>query len=144
MKKWFFSDKGKITGPLGLKESNEFIAKKTDLYAWHPSYTHWVPVSCINEFETTISPPPPPIDIPIELMNDFIGEEKELVATLDRIDKTLKITSDSLYEIDAELDNYGQVTHDLTEEVRAVVKTIEEQYASLQKNLANVIKSDYS
>ena len=46
-------------------------------------------------------------------------------------------------EIDAELDNYGQITHNLTEEVKVVVKTIEEQYASLQKNLANVIKTDY-
>jgi hypothetical protein len=143
MKKWFFSDNGEVTGPLGLKESNELISKKPDLYAWHPSYTHWVPVSCINEFETSSTPPPAPIEIPIGLIDDLIGEEKELITTLDRIDKTVKITSDSLYEIDAELDNLGQITHNLTEEVRAVVKTIEEQYASLQKNLANVIKTDY-
>lgn len=143
MKKWFFSDNGEVTGPFGLKESNELIAKNPDLYAWHPSYTHWVPVSCINEFETTITPPPPPIAIPNDLIDDLIGEEKELLTTLDRIDKTIKITSDSLYEIDADLDNYGQITHNLTEEVKTVVKTIEEQYASLQKNLANVIKTDY-
>jgi hypothetical protein len=143
MKKWFFSDNGKVTGPLGLKESNELISKNSDLYAWHPSYTHWVPVSCINEFEVGITPPPPPIEIPSGLIDDLIGEEKELITTLDRIDKTIKITSDSLYELDSELDNYGKITHNLTEEVRVVVKTIEEQYASLQKNLANVIKADY-
>ena len=143
MKKWFFSDYGKVTGPLGLKESNELISKNPDLYAWHPSYTHWVPVSCINEFEVSISPPPPPIAIPKGLIDSLNGEEKELLTTLDRIDKTVKITSDSLYEIDAELDNYGQIAHNLTEEVKAVVKTIEEQYAALQKNLANVIKTDY-
>lgn len=143
MKKWFFSDNGKVTGPLGLKESNELISKNSDLYAWHPSYTHWVPVSCIDEFEMSISPPPPPIEIPKDLIDGLIGEEKELITTLDRIDKTIKITSDSLYEIDAELDNYGQIAHKLTEEVRAVVKTIEEQYAVLQKNLAKVIKTEY-
>ncbi len=33
MKKWFFSDNGKVTGPLGLKESNELISKNPDLYA---------------------------------------------------------------------------------------------------------------
>ncbi|KGJ87710.1 DUF4339 domain-containing protein [Colwellia psychrerythraea] len=143
MKKWFFSDNGEVTGPLGLKESNKLIAKNPDLYAWHPSYTHWVPVSCIDEFEISITPPPPPIEIPSGLIDDLIGEEKELLTTLDRIDKTIKITSDSLYEIDTELDNYGQTAHNLTEEVRVVVKTIEEQYASLQKNLANVIKTDY-
>ena len=143
MKKWFFSDNGEVVGPFGLKESNELISKNPDLYAWHPSYTHWVPVSCIDEFEISITPPPAPIEIPSDLIDDLIGEEKELLTTLDRIDKTIKITSDSLYEIDAELDNYSQMAHNLTEEVRVVVKTIEEQYASLQKNLANVIKTDY-
>ena len=143
MKKWFFSNNGEVTGPLGLKESNEFISKKTDLYAWHPSYTHWVPVSCIGEFNTSVTPPPPPIDIPNGLIDTLVGEEKELITTLDRIDKTIKITSDSLYEIDTDLENYGKTTHNLTEEVRVVVKQIEEQYASLQKNLANVIKTDY-
>jgi len=143
MKKWFFSNNGEITGPLDLTESNEFISKNPDLYAWHPSYTHWVPVSCINEFETSITPPTAPIEIPSGLIDDLIGEEKELLTTLDRIDKTIKITSDSLYEIDTDLDNYGKTARDLTEQVRVVVKQIEEQYASLQKNLANVIKTDY-
>jgi len=143
MKKWFFSDNGEVTGPFGLKESNELASKNSDLYAWHPSYTHWVPVSCIDEFETSITPPPPPTEIPSGLLDDLVGEEKELITTLDRIDKTIKITSDSLYEIDTDLDNYGKTAHDLTEQVRVVVKQIEEQYASLQINLANVIKTDY-
>ena len=143
MKKWFFSNNGEVTGPLGLKESNEFISKNPDLYAWHPSYTHWVPVSCIDEFEMSITPPPAPVELPSDLIDDLIGEEKELITTLDRIDKTIKITSDSLYEIDTDLDNYGKTARDLTEQVRIVVKQIEEQYASLQKNLANVIKTDY-
>jgi uncharacterized protein YoxC len=77
------------------------------------------------------------------MIDELIGEEKELITTLDRIDKTIKITSDSLYEIDADIDNFTQTAHNLTEEVKVVVKTIEEQYASLQKNLANVIKTDY-
>ncbi|TPH13807.1 DUF4339 domain-containing protein [Litorilituus lipolyticus] len=143
MKKWFFSDNGKVSGPLGLKESNELIAKNPDLYAWHPSYTHWVPVSCINEFDLNIKPPAPPVDIPKDLIEGLIDEEKDLISTLDRIDKTISTTSDSLYEIDAEIDNYSQITHNLTEEVKVVVQTIEAQYASLQKNLANVIKTDY-
>jgi len=143
MKKWYFSDNNEVTGPLGLKESNEFIAKNPDLYAWNPSYTHWVPVSCIPEFEVMASPPPPPIEIPQGLIEGLIGEEKELISTLDRVDKTIKITADSLYEIDAEIDNHSQMAHNLTEEVSVVVKAIEAQYASLQQNLANVIKTDY-
>ncbi|GAA0819037.1 hypothetical protein GCM10009111_22630 [Colwellia asteriadis] len=143
MKKWFFSDDGKVTGPFGLKECNDLIAKNPSLYAWHPSYTHWVPVSCVDEFEVVITPPAPPIEIPQDLIEGLIGEEQDLISTLDRVDKTIKITSDSLYEIDAEVDNYSQVTHNLTEQVKVAVKSIEEQYASLQVNLANAIKTDY-
>jgi hypothetical protein len=143
MKKWYFSDNSEVIGPLGLKESNEFIAKNPDVYAWHPSYTHWVPVSCIPEFEVMASPPPPPTEIPQGLVEGLIDEEKELISTLDRVDKTIKITADSLYEIDAEIDNNSQMAHNLTEEVSVVVKAIEAQYASLQQNLANVIKTDY-
>ncbi|TYK66781.1 DUF4339 domain-containing protein [Colwellia echini] len=143
MKKWFFSDNGQVTGPFGLEESNDLIAKNPDLYAWHPAYTHWVPVSCIGEFNTSITPPPPPIEIPSGLIDELVGEEKELITTLDRIDKTIKITSDSLYEIDTELEKYGKTAHNLTEQVKVVVKQIEEQYASLQKNLADAMKTDY-
>lgn len=143
MKKWYFSDNGDVTGPLGLKESNEFIDKHPDAYAWHPAYTHWVPVSCIPEFKVVASPPPPPIEIPKGLIEGLIDDEKELISTLDRVDKTIKITADSLYEIDAEVDESSQMAHNLTEQVREVVKKIEEQYASLQLNLANVIKTDY-
>ena len=143
MKKWLFSDNGEVTGPFGLDESNELVSKNPDLYAWHPVYTHWVPVSCINEFEVAATPPPPPIELPTNLIDDLVGEEKELITTLDRIDKTIKITSDSLYEIDTDLEHYGKTAENLTAQVKDVVKAIEEQYASLQKNLANVIKTDY-
>jgi hypothetical protein len=143
MKKWFFSNNGEVTGPFGLQESNELIAKNPNLYAWHPAYTHWVPVSCIDEFEVAIKPPPTPLEIPQGLIENLIDEEKELISTLDRIDKTIKITSDSLYEIDIEVDNYSQITHNLIKQVEMVVKSIEEQYASLQQNLADVIKTNY-
>ena len=143
MKKWFFYDYDEVSGPFDLKESNELISTKPNLYAWHPSYTHWVPVSCINEFEQSVTPPPPPIDIPLTKLDDFMGEEKQLIFTLERIDKTIKITSDSLYMIDTDLDAFRQTTNNLTEQVTVAVKSIAAQYASLQKNIANVIKTDY-
>jgi hypothetical protein len=143
MTKWFFYDYGEVSGPFDLTESNELISTKPNLYAWHPSYTHWVPVSCINEFEQSVTPPPPPIDIPVAKNDTFMGEEKQLIAILERIDKTIKITSDSLYVIDTDLDSFRQTTNNLTEQVTVAVKSIAEQYASLQKNIASVIKTTY-
>ena len=143
MKKWFFYDDVDVYGPFSLKESKELILNKPNLYAWHPSYTHWVPVSCINELDLSAMPPSPPIDIPLAKHADLIGEEQQLISTLERIDKTIKITADSLYEIDTDIGTYNETTKNLSEQVKVTVKSIAEQYASLQKNLANVIKTDY-
>ncbi len=143
MKKWFFCDHGEVTGPLGMKESNKLISQKEGLYAWHPSYTHWVPVSCIKEFELSVAPPPlPPMTLPLAKLDELQSEEKQLISILERIDKTIKMTTDSLYEVDINLAAYTEKTHNLSEQVKVTVKSIAEQYASLQKNLANVIKSD--
>jgi hypothetical protein len=144
MKKWFFYDDVDVYGPFSLKESKELILNKPNLYAWHPSYTHWVPVSCINElYLSATPPPPPPIDIPLAKHADLIGEEQQLISSLERIDKTIKFTADSLYEIDTDIGTYNETTKNLSGQVKVTVKSIADQYASLQKNLANVIKTDY-
>ena len=143
MKKWFFYDHDEVSGPFGLKESNELIARKPNVYAWHPSYTHWVPVSCIAEFELSVNPPSPPNNIPITKFEDSIDEEEQLITTLERIDRTIKITADSLYEIDTDLDSFINTTQNLTGQVELAVKSIANQYTSLQKNIANIIKTEY-
>jgi len=143
MKKWFFYDHDEVSGPFGLKESNELIARKPNVYAWHPSYTHWVPVSYIAEFELSVNPPLPPNNIPITKHEDSKDEEKQLITTLERIDRTIKITADSLYEIDTDLDSFTNTTQNLTGQVELAVKSIANQYTSLQKNIANIIKTDY-
>ncbi len=140
MKKWFFCEHNEVFGPLSLKESNKLISEKPNLYAWHPSYSHWVPVSCINEFELSITPPPPPpSNIPTAELDESIREEKQLFNTLDRIDKTIQITADHLYEINTDIDAYSETTQNLSNQVKATIKSIAEQYSSLQKKLAKVV-----
>jgi hypothetical protein len=139
MKKWFFCEYDKVFGPFSIKESNKLITEKPHLYAWHPSYSHWVPVSCIDEFELSITPPPPPSNIPTTELDDLINEEKQLFNTLDRIDKTIQITADHLYEINTDIDAYSETTQTLSNQVKTTIKSIAEQYTSLQKNLARVV-----
>lgn len=136
MKEWYFSKDGEISGPLGLAESNKFIAKNPDLYAWHPSYAQWIPVSSVDEFDIVVSPPKPPIEIPKELIESFSVKEQELSTTLGRIDNTLKATTGSLAELGRDINNYKSITQNLNEEVKSTIRSINEQYAALQKNLA--------
>jgi hypothetical protein len=142
VKEWFFSNDGDISGPLGLEESNKFIAKHPDVYAWHPSYAQWMPVGAVEEFDVAVPVPKPPGNLPKELIEGFIQKERELSTTLGRIDNTLKVTSASLSELDTDIENYKQTTQKLNEEVRTTIRSIEEQYAALQKNLAGFKVSD--
>lgn len=133
MMKWYFSKDGEISGPLGLEESNKFIAKHKDLYAWHPSYAHWMPVSSIEEFDTVLSIPKPPKSVPTELFEEFIQEERELLNTMSRIESTMANTMTSLSELDIE--SHVNKTKGLNEEVKTTLRNIEQQFEALQKNL---------
>lgn len=136
MKKWFFSNDGKITGPFGLQAANEQVSKYPNAFAWHPSYAQWMPVSCVDEFDIFVSVPTPPNDVPKELYEDFVGKEREMIATLQRIDKTLSVTNDSLSELDQDIDDAIEVAHSLNVEVKTTIDNIEQQFAALKKNLA--------
>ncbi|MCJ8319876.1 MAG: GYF domain-containing protein [Colwellia sp.] len=136
MKEWFFSKDGEISGPLDLAKSNDFIAKNPDVYAWHPSYAQWMPISAVDEFDVSVPYPKPPREVPKELIEGFISKERELSKTLGRIDNTLKVTTNSLSELDQDIDKYKQMTKNLNEEVRNTIRAIEQQFAALQKNLS--------
>jgi hypothetical protein len=94
MKKWFFSDNGKVSGPFGLEESNKMVASNPALYAWHPSYSQWVPATYVTEFELSIKPPAAPQEVPQELIEEFIGKEREAIEILARVEKNIKSISE--------------------------------------------------
>ena len=142
MKEWFFSKDGEISGPLGLEKSNDFIANNPDLYAWHPSYAQWMPVTSIEEFDIPATPPKPPAEVPKELIEGFIEKERELSETLGRVDNTLRVTKSSLSEITEEVGNFKEITKNLNAEVKTTIRSINEQYAALQKNLAGFKASE--
>lgn len=138
MKKWFFSDNGKVTGPFGLEESNKLVAGNASLYAWHPSYSHWVPASYVTEFNITATPPPAPIEVPQELIEEFIGKELDAIDTLSRVEKTINMSADTLSHLEADIENYNNITGNLNSEVEATVKKIEQQFKDLQASLSGV------
>ena len=150
MKKWLFSDNGKVTGPLDFAAAKQIVSNNPNLYAWQPSYSHWMPVNCIEEFISLMTVPKPPELIPSELIEHFITKERDLVAKLDSLDKSLDFTNSSLAEFDQEIVFYKQLTKDCSQEVQSTLDTIEQQYAALRQNLngfkkaAIIAKSDLS
>lgn len=136
MDKWFLLDNGKINGPFELAEAQTLVASNPYIYAWQPSYSHWTPVNQISQFSVTADIPPPPVDIPEELMLAFVEEERELLTKLDQLDVELLPINDDISKVTSELDRYCQLTQGLNNEVQAVIANIEQQFAALQQNLA--------
>lgn len=138
MKEWYFSHNGEVSGPLGLADSNKFIEKKPDAYAWHPSYAQWIPVSHVDEFDIVIAPPPPPQAIPKKLIERFIAKEQELNTALSRIETTIKSLGASLADFDRDTNKTKTVTQNLNQEVKTTIRSVNEQYEALQRTLAGV------
>ena len=138
MKKWLFSDNGKIIGPLGLTQSQALIKKHPSLYAWNPAQTHWMPVSHIEEFDMVMDIPPPPLDVPQDFIEKFINDERKLIAQLGSLDENIDLSHSEVSTLATDTQHYQQLTSDLNEKVKAVVSNIEQQYAALEKSLANV------
>lgn len=145
MKKWIFSDKGKITGPLGLADSQEFIKNNSSSYAWNPSLSHWMPASHIKELELVleIPLPPPTLDLPQELMDKFSPEKRKFIDQLDKFNEDINLTQNQLNEFNADTQHYKQLTTNLNKEISEVINNIEQQYAALEKSLASVNNSKH-
>jgi hypothetical protein len=136
MKEWYFSNNGEVSGPLGLTESNKFIEQNPNSYAWHPSYAQWIPVSHVEEFSISVTPPPPPQEIPKKLIERFIAKEQELNTALNRIESTFKTIGNSLSDLDRDTNKTKTVTQNLNQEVKTTIRSVNEQYEALQRKLA--------
>jgi len=136
MKKWLFSKNGKILGPFAEAEATEFVMANPESYAWHPSYSHWMAVTCISEFENAIPAPKPPSIIPKELIEEFMTKERALIARLEQLDADVVTTDNSLLKLDEDIKNFQDITQNCTAEVKATLHSIEQQFANLSKNLS--------
>ena len=140
MEKWFLLDKDKIIGPFDLTETQKLVSDNPYLYAWQPSYSHWTPVNQISQFTVAADVPTPPVDIPEELMEAFVEEERQLITKLDKLDQQLPPVNSDITKVVAELNRYQQLTHSLNNEIKTVIANIEQQYAALQQNLVTKSK----
>ncbi|WP_394129085.1 GYF domain-containing protein [Shewanella maritima] len=141
MQEWYFSKDGELLGPLTLTESIAFVQKYPNTYAWQPNYTHWLPVSDIAAFKMALSPPPPPHDVPQDLIDSLSAKETALNTSLSRIESALQTIDASLDDLDRDTTRSKDKTQHLNEQVAATIKSISEQYKALQKTLADASNS---
>ncbi len=140
MKKWYFSKNGKISGPLDLDEASEFLVKDPDFYGWHPSFSQWRPVSNIIEFDDVVPEPVPAAQIPPELIKEFIDKKQSLHDKIDVIDESIDERTTSLYELEQEIKIYKRITQNLSDEVKANINSIEQNFKTMSKSLSDLKK----
>lgn len=143
MKKWLFSNQGEITQPFSFAEAQEYIKDNAtdDLYVWHPSFTHWMPLSSIDDFDVELLIPIPPVALPQDIIEEYKNQEQSLFKTLSRIDNTLGNTRAGLSELDNDIDTYNHYTEKLNAEVEIALENIKKQYTALQNSI-NAFKKD--
>lgn len=143
MKKWLFSNNGEISESLTFDEAQIYIKKHADsnLYVWHPTYTHWAPLYEVEDFKLDIKIPPPPVAIPKALVEEYRNKEEALFNVLSRIDNTLGNTRSVISEMDQDIEMYCTFTEELNTEVKETLERVSEQYAALQKSIRTSPKS---
>ncbi len=135
MKSWIFNDNDQITELLSGQAAIDYVASHPTAYAWRPSFTHWMPVSYIEEFISVLPVPQAPKAVPESLIENFIGKEKALVEKLGTLDGKIVNAINSLAEFNNEVDFYKDLTKDCNLDVQETLDNIEKQYARLKANL---------
>jgi len=142
MKKWLFSNQGKIVGPKTESEAVKYVKDNPNVYVWQPKFGLWQPAAMLEEFSGDDKVPCPPATLSASDVESFHSKETQLLATLERIDKTLRVSASSIKEVNEDIETYHGMTKSLIKEVQQTIKTIENQHKALQKNLAGVTNSD--
>ena len=135
MKKWYFSDNGKVSGPLSIQDAEAFVSKNENLYGWQPAFSQWLPVHLIPEFSEIAAPPKSGQQIPQDLIDDYLAKKKVIEEKIKFIDETVEKTAKSMQGFAAEIDVYQDLTKNLSDEVKGTIVDLEKQHEKLEKKL---------
>lgn len=133
MKKWYFSNNGDITGPMNLEDAVSFAQQNPNIYAWHPTFTQWRPVTMISDFGKITSTVEPTANLLNELTEKFQIKKQRLEKKLSVIDQRMSSNEQSLSVLHAEIAQYKKLTANLSDGVKAAISKIEQHYLSMQE-----------
>jgi len=138
MKKWFFSDNGKVTSPLSNTEALAYVADKPNAYGWHPSFNQWKPISCIPEFADAVPLVEQTSLATKELTDKFLAKKLRLEKKLLSIEDSIGHTKASFSKFEKQISNYNALTQNLSDEVKGAIANIEKKYDALNKKISQV------
>lgn len=138
MNTWIFSKKGQVTEPLALAEAKKYVVENQDAYGWQSSYTQWLPVHSINEFQALLPVPETSATIPQKIVDEFVSKEQALNQYLDNVNQKLADGEANALLFAEEIENYKNLTATLSPEMKGNINEVEQQYLALKAQLSNL------
>ena len=139
MKKWFFSDNGKISKALNFEEAKTYLQKNPNVYGWNPSLTQWFPANCIGEFANILPESDASANIiPEEVVQEFKNKQEKLESQFGKLSKGFNSANKSLMQFRGRIDTYIKLTANLSDDLKGNINGMEKQYAALEKKLGQV------
>ena len=138
MNTWIFSKNGQVTEPLAIAEAKKYVVENQDAYAWQASYTQWLPVHSISEFQALLPEPENSAQIPQVIIDEFFSKEQTLNQYFDEMNKKLTDSEDNASLFAQEIENYKKLTASLSPEMKGNINDVEQQYLALEAKLNNL------
>lgn len=135
---WFFSDNAEVIGPFTLSDAKLHVTENPNVYGWHPTFIHWKPVSCIDEFSRVLPPAAQGSTIQKDISDQFIAKQAALENRLTTIGSGIKNTDLSLENLNEKIGQYKLLTKGLSLEVKDAFNNIESKYTNLKRHLSQI------
>ena len=138
MNTWIFSKNGQVTEPLAIAEAKKYVVENQDAYAWQASYTQWLPVHSISEFQALLPEPENSAQIPQVIIDEFFSKEQTLNQYFDEMNQKLADSEANASLFAQEIENYKKLTASLSPEMKGNINDVEQQYLALEAKLNNL------
>ena len=135
---WFFSNNADVIGPLTLSAAKLHVTENPNAYGWHPTFTQWKPVSCIDEFSRILPPVVQDSTFQKEISAQFIAKQKRIESRLMTIGSGINNTELSLESFHEKISQYKLLTQNLSLNVKGAVDNIESKYTKLKQQLSQI------
>lgn len=141
MDKWYISDNGRVSGPLKIDDVERLIAKNSDLYGWNPTYSHWLPISKINELSKFLPEDHLSEQVSKELIDKFLNRKRDLIKKTTLINASIEKTVEKMTVFEQEIIKYKGLTTSLSEDVQENIVPLEKKYNAIGKQLSELQKA---
>lgn len=141
MDKWYISENGRVSGPLKIDDVERLIAKNSDLYGWNPSYSHWLPISKINELSKFLPEDHLSEQVSKELIDKFLNRKRDLIKKTTLINASIEKTVGKMTVFEQEIIKYKGLTTSLSADVQENIVPLEKKYNAIGKQLSELQKA---